>query len=118
METSKVKNCPNCPAFHSVCKSSCCGPVPIPTSTYLKNKHLIQKTVVEVQDLGDHTLPITDTLSCCFLTGDLSCMIYNDRPDVCKKFGDETDLLMTCVYQTKDGNERNSMHKKRLLKEM
>lgn len=98
--------CSNCKLFHRLCKSACCGPVPINKKVYADNQYLLQKPVVETFDLGDALVPVTEDMSCPFLASDHSCMIYNHRPDVCRKYGDESDILMTCAYQTADGNAR------------
>lgn len=55
---------------------------------------------------GDVLIPITEDLFCPFLKKDLSCAIYEDRPDVCRKFGDESHELLCCPVQDKDGNAR------------
>lgn len=55
----------------------------------------------------DVLVPVTETGKCCFLKDDLSCVIHDDLPSLCRKFGDETHPMMTCAWQTKDGKERN-----------
>jgi Fe-S-cluster containining protein len=62
---------------------------------------------------GD-VLPITKTLKCCFLNEDLSCNIYDDRPDICKEYGKENDIQLTCAYQNKDG-KANSKQVRRMI---
>jgi len=59
-------------------------------------------------------VPITDDLKCTFLKDDFTCNIYHDRPHVCKKFGDETHLMMTCVFQDKNGRERSRQERRNL----
>ena len=56
---------------------------------------------------GEVVLPFTKDLSCPFLKEDLSCAIYEDRPNICRKFGDETHILMSCPVQKHDGEPRS-----------
>jgi Fe-S-cluster containining protein len=100
-------SCSNCKLFHRLCKSACCGPVPIDKKVYAENHYLLQRSVEKTFDLGTTIVPVTSDMVCPFLASDHSCMIYNDRPDVCKKYGDESDILMTCAYQTADGKARS-----------
>jgi Fe-S-cluster containining protein len=44
---------------------------------------------------------------CPFLTYDLKCNIYEDRPFVCREFGKESHLMMKCCYQDKEGRVRS-----------
>ncbi len=109
--------CPNCHLFHHLCKGGCCGPVPIPVKTFEENKTLVQREVKEVIDFGNGTvIPMTEELLCPFLSEDYQCNIYEQRPWVCIKFGDESDPRMTCAFQTKDGKMRHHRERKRVLK--
>ena len=35
------------------------------------------------------------------------CKIYNERPEVCKRFGDESHPALCCPYQDKNGRVRS-----------
>ena len=59
-------------------------------------------------------IPITEDAKCTFLKDDFTCNIYDDQPKVCKKFGDETHLMMTCVYQDKNGRIRSRQERRTL----
>ena len=53
---------------------------------------------------------------CPFLGLDDKCTIYHDRPAVCRKFGDESTILMTCRYQSADGRIRDRAERRRIEK--
>ncbi len=106
-----------CKKYHTVCKALCCGIVPIPRVLWQKKQHAIQRPVREVfkgqatsktdpSIVETFILPRTDDNYCPFLKKDLSCAIYEDRPDICKKFGDESHPMMCCPMQHKDGEPR------------
>lgn len=108
--------CPNCPKFHSICKAQCCGPVPINGVFFRANSALTQRPLKEILDFGVDILPVTHDGSCVFLTDDLQCKIYEARPDVCKKFGDETHINMTCAFQSAEGKARTKKETKKIQK--
>ena len=93
------------------CKKNCgmcCGPVPIKKETYEKNKGRA-KPHYSV-DLGTHVLALQGTdekpsAKCAFLQDDMKCAIYEERPPICRVFG-QTDAL-PCPFLTKDGCPRN-----------
>lgn len=62
----------------------------------------------------EFVLPMTENLKCCFLNTDLSCNIYDDRPNICKKFGDESHSFMTCHFQDKHGRIRSRQERRKL----
>lgn len=105
-----------CKKYHPCCKARCCGIVPIPVGTWQKNQHNIQKEVKEThkvyvtdQENEQHTaiLPLTEDGLCPFLTEELKCAIYKDRPKVCQQFGDESHWALRCPMQYKDGTPRS-----------
>lgn len=108
-------SCPNCKLFHSICKAECCSVAPMEQQIFARNFHKLVIPVSETMPFAPGIiLPITATNKCPFLNQDLSCNIYDDRPAVCRKFGDETHINMTCCYQTKDGAERPLPQRKRI----
>jgi len=98
------------------CKAMCCGVVPISKDIFAKNKDKLNKNrpIIEEIDLGDSLIPLTKTGTCPFLTDDYKCGIYNDRPEVCRKFGDETHPMLICPYQSKDGRVRSRQERRQL----
>lgn len=105
-----------CKKYHCQCGARCCGIVPIPVSIWQRNQHNIQceikeKRKVYTTDQEDqkHTaiLPITEDGLCPFLRENLDCAIYEDRPKVCRQFGDESHWALRCPMQHKDGSVRS-----------
>lgn len=109
-------SCPNCKAFHHLCKSGCCGYVPIDKNLWERSQGKIQTAPKEIIDMGDAVLPMTDTGKCPFLNAELGCSIYDERPEVCRLFGNETHLNLTCSYQRATGEARGFHERKKLDK--
>lgn len=110
----KVKTKFQCKKYHGKCKAMCCGIVPLPVILWQKNQHKIQrdvkKTIRGTAEKGgarNIIIPITEDHYCPFLKKDLSCAVYEDRPEICRKFGDESHHLMCCPVQDKEGNPRD-----------
>ncbi len=95
-----------------ICDNDCCGIVPFPVLTF--NKYAYRAGVKKWQNLEvvedkDHNKMIvayTKDLKCIFLDKGI-CSIYEDRPEVCQKFGDESHELLTCPYLTKEGKRKD-----------
>ncbi len=108
-----------CKKYHSKCKGMCCGVVPIPRVLWQKKQHAIQRQPKEVMKVeGVHKvtgeretviIPMTEDHYCPFLKKDLSCAIYEDRPEICRKYGDESHPMMCCPMQDKNGNPRDDL---------
>lgn len=105
-----------CKKYHCKCEARCCGIVPIPVSTWQNNQHNLQQEIKEKRKAyatnkgGDRKtviIPITENGLCPFLRRDLACAIYKDRPEICRRFGDETDILLCCPMQHADGIPRS-----------
>jgi len=92
--------------MHPKCKAQCCGIVPIPKEIYNSNKDKIVRHPHEVLDQGDTVIPLTQDAYCVFLTSGLDCNIYENRPEVCRKFGDESHPMLFCPHLDKNGKER------------
>ena len=81
--------------------------MPIPKIIVKMFEHLAQRKVVEVIKFSEtEAFPVTDSTKCVFLSPDHRCMIYDDRPDTCRNYG-QTDEL-PCPYVKKNGNPRNT----------
>ena len=80
----------------SICKAECCGPIPFNIFNFNRFKYLIEKKY-ELEMLSDSVIiALTDDLSCIFLNENYKCKIYENRPFLCKMFGDpsqKNDLL-------------------------
>lgn len=112
----------NCSACLSKCKADCCrGPIPMEASLLEKYPHVRPCT---------HVIPVEGTTMvkamhvsedrravCPFLGLDDRCSIYHDRPEVCRKFGDESHIFLTCSFQAADGRMRDRAERRRIEKE-
>lgn len=109
----------NCFKLHPKCKAWCCSDKnPIPGFIMARNRNRIVRPYNRIVDvLGDCYSYITDDGKCVFLNNDLTCNIYDDRPELCQKYGDETHPMMTCIYQAKCGRERSRQERRRVQRE-
>jgi len=106
------------------CKACCCSIAPIEEDIYLKNidKIVSQPSKVvtdqgcdpEDKQIKSFVFPITDNGKCCFLDEDCKCVIYEERPSICKSFGDESHETLRCFWQDKDGVKRTRQERRYL----
>ena len=102
----------NCEKCLLKCKAECCGIIPIPKEIYKKFPSVREATSCE--ELGDIVLAHDKDGYCPYLDEKFNCSIYENRPDVCKKYGDESHLLMTCKWQNKNGKLRGRAERRRI----
>ena len=102
----------NCEGFLNKCMASCCGIVPLPYKLVKRFKFV--REVVSQERVGDVVLARDKDYYCPYLDKDYKCSIYKHRPDVCKKFGDESHPLVTCMWQDKNGNARSRVERRRI----
>jgi len=86
------------------CKADCCGPVPIDKTLYQITSNLRHRKVVsehEVQDKNgnDLIIPFTEDLTCAYLDKNYKCSIYENRPELCREYGNGKHKLLTCPYK-------------------
>lgn len=99
------------------CSADCCGIVPIRLDIYDKYKLLAEDNIVEIIQLKGTQYVITKDMKCVFLNKQTNlCMIYEDRPNVCKFYGLIGDLQ--CPYIKSNGNLRNPNQVKKMLRIM
>lgn len=99
------------------CAADCCGCVPIDRAVVDANRHLIDVKYTEMilPSSGDLSYPLTDDLVCVFLDRTvIRCAIYDDRPGVCRKYGDESHAAMFCPHLNKDGEVRTRAQRRRV----
>lgn len=90
------------------CKGNCCGIIPFSVKFWQKNKELTQTLILaEIKSLENYIIPVTEDLKCPFLMEkDYLCVVYERRPDVCKKFGNgDPHPLLQCPYSEKPQKE-------------
>jgi len=91
-----------------LCKGDCCGCVPLPIKTFEKYKDLIQAKITETIETQhiDEVYKWTEDCKCVFLHRvTFKCLIYKDRPSVCKSYGIIPEL--PCPYIKPNGNLRS-----------
>jgi Fe-S-cluster containining protein len=132
----------DCDKLKHKCKAICCAPFPMEKELWERLKHKAIRKVLEMQEFMSpvatdkafrdpetprnalHIFTITEVdpevkaMRCPFLTHDLKCNIYEDRPYICRKFGDESYIQMKCSYQAKDGRVRSRQETRALMREM
>lgn len=117
-----------CSRLHSQCQAQCCGNAPIDPEIYERNlDKRLEEVVQEIPfrnidpedgELKLMVLPVTESGKCTFLKRDLTCNIYDDRPEVCRRYGNERHLMLTCPYQAKDGRIRSRQERRSLLRKV
>ncbi len=110
----------NCKTQHSMCKALCCGTFPIDEEIYDRNKfRIVTEPYREVRFTENNNKSFvtahTESGLCVFLNKDLSCNIYDQRPLICKKYGDESHALLRCPFQDKNGTVRSRQERRSVL---
>ena len=105
-------DCSKCPE-----RGCCCGIFPFDKKVIEKHRDKFQIVPEKEVDMGDRVAFITNDLLCVFLNRQTKlCMIYNDRPDVCKMFGVVENKELQCVYFRRSGNKRSDASKRQVEK--
>lgn len=118
IEAAMTKNTFDCSRYvPKECKAYCCGPVPLKKDVYARVKHKAKRPIISEIDDGEYIMPDTKSRFCAFLSEDYQCQIYQDRPDVCKEFGNSDSPLMQCPYMTKEGRDRTPEEREKTSKE-
>src|SRR5208337_2575374 len=76
----------------------CCVVLPMAPDLIINNRNKFQRKVIEEHPFetspGHYMLSIiTDDMNCVFLTKNNLCAIYEDRPEICRKFGHSIGVL-------------------------
>lgn len=104
-------DCSKCPT-----KGACCCVFEIPKDIVLKNKEKIQVNPVKVIESKDKIRLETFDNRCVFLDRETcSCTIYDDRPEVCKRYGTKS---LPCPYFKPNGIERSEASKKQHMRKI
>lgn len=97
----------DCKKCHARCEAKCCKSFPMPRDVYERNRHRMVRNVTAEAKWGDKLItPTTTSGYCPFLTPDLRCNIYNDRPPICRDYGSEEKPHLRCPWQASDGRIR------------
>ena len=73
------------------CKAACCGFAPIPADLYERRKYLLQRKVEVTPLPGKHVIAVDSSGVCGFLTCEYTCAIYDERPEICRRFGEPNE---------------------------
>lgn len=86
----------------SKCHAACCGIVPIPRETFEKHVGDVQGpyNVINAID-GQVVVMAAGKPVCAFLTPEFRCAIYEDRPEICRRFGNGDHPLLKCRFLCK-----------------
>lgn len=101
-----------------ICKANCCGPMPMDRqfimTHYGDTAPEITFSMKAVPESAA-VIPLVDDDRCIFMDRKkFSCRIYNDRPEMCMKFGDESHPLLSCPHMNAQGMERNRQQRRKL----
>jgi len=97
----------NCLKLHPKCHAECCGVCPFPGDLWDRVCHRAVRPIKQIQrDEQNFVHAVSADDRCPFLGYDLKCAIYDDRPDICRRYGDESHILLTCRWQAADGRIR------------
>lgn len=94
------------------CKAECCGCIPISDVTLNRFDNLKQENGETIRVTEKESVIVTMDGLCTFLDRKTrQCMIYNDRPEICQKYGLIDELVCPCF--DKDGVMRTRADRKR-----
>jgi len=95
----------------------CCGVVPLKEEIILRNIEKIQVAPTKTLTIDGEKYPMTEDLFCIFLNRETKqCMIYDDRPDVCRDYGIKEEL--PCPYLKCNGNRRSPAKTRRMQRQI
>ena len=99
------------------CKENCgdcCGVVPIKKEVWEKNLAKAQRNIKEVVEIEGEVYIITDDLKCIFLSKRKKCVIYEDRPQICRNYGIGFNDALSCPFIKPNGSPRSPAMVKRI----
>ncbi len=106
----------NCFECHNKCKAECCSDLtPLPKGLIDKHQEKVVNCSIEKKEVyNESVINTTGNGRCIFLREDMRCNIYDDRPELCRKFGDETHPMLFCSWQSKEGRVRSRQEKRKI----
>jgi hypothetical protein len=104
----------DCKKQHPKCKAICCGCMDFPKEFWERHQDKVVREPIKIIEDSSNTrvLPITASGYCSFLMDDYQCNIYEDRPNVCREYGNESSIDMSCPYLKKDGTSRSRQERR------
>lgn len=118
----------DCKKMVNKCEALCCHNVPMELDRFERNKHRLINKEVKILKLGVKTdenlqekefiLPLTENLRCPFNDekNGYRCNIYDDRPHVCKVYGNGKSSCTTCPFYKANGGKRGKVERNKLVK--
>ena len=107
----------DCSKCLNKCKAGCCGVIPFERKFIVKHKPV--REVIKEIDVGHDTVVLeTKGMVCPFLGEDYHCTIYKDRPEVCRLYGNEGQINLTCQWQDKNGRMRSRQERRNIEREI
>jgi len=89
------------------CRSDCCGIIPIQKELVNRFRERLSDVNEEVE-AGEELFLMTDDFMCAFLDRESRrCRIYDDRPEVCRTYGETKDPRLQCPRLKPNGNPRS-----------
>ena len=88
------------------CDAECCDAIPIKNAFLEENKHLYQREIIKRFEFKGQksALLLTKDSKCVFLSANNKCVVYEKRPEICRKFG-VVDVL-ACPHLDNEGKIR------------
>jgi hypothetical protein len=109
-----VINCSLCPHKTNSAEGVCCGVIPFPIKFLEEHKKLFKENG-ELKESGDIGIVLTPDLLCVFFDRiNHNCAIYEERPEVCRLYGNIDKL--PCPHFKRSGNPRSPASKKITLR--
>lgn len=104
------------------CNGDCCGPIPLKLS-FIKDmwkKHNLKNVIGSIKKVkatmtkipDRHMYYYKDLKTCVFKTSN-GCSIYEDRPSICKVYGET--YLVRCPYENLEQQPEDEEERKRLV---
>lgn len=90
----------------------CCGIIRLPETLVTRHREAYQQEPEKEIRRDGKIIVVTRDLRCVFLTGNGECAVYEDRPGVCRMYGET--LQQPCPYLTKDGKHRHREDTRRI----
>ena len=104
------------------CKADCCGPTPFPREFIVANYVNIPAGLeysLKVVPRQEVVIPMTEDDHCIFLNRQsFSCQIYDERPQICREFGNESHRLLSCPHMDSSGKYRLRQQRRNLQRKL
>jgi Fe-S-cluster containining protein len=105
-----------------ICRADCCGIFPFSQEFWVTYSHMAEaicRIESRMTPYGQMVLPVTEDLRCVFLDRETCrCTIYPHRPDVCRRFGIDSDVRLQCPYFNPKGYARTRAERRKFQRLM